>query len=38
MNGEEATRAVMLQLAVSSLFSKKGQKAFNKKIKELRGL
>lgn len=31
----EATRAILLQLAVSSLFSKRGSKVFEKKIKDL---
>lgn len=37
INREEATRAILIQLAASSLFSKKGGKAFDKKIKELTG-
>lgn len=35
LNREEATRAVMIQLAVASVISKKGSKAFQKKIKDL---
>jgi hypothetical protein len=37
VNREEATRAILVQLAASSLFSKKGGKAFDKKIKEMTG-
>lgn len=35
LNREEANRAIMVQLAVASVISKKGSKAFQKRIKEL---
>jgi hypothetical protein len=34
-NGMEATRAVLLQLAVSSVLSKEGGKAFREQIEKL---
>ncbi|ERP95695.1 hypothetical protein Q669_29440 [Labrenzia sp. C1B10] len=36
-NRAEATRATLLQLAVSSVLSKKAQKQFNKQVKKLAG-
>lgn len=35
VNREEANRAIMIQLAVASVISKKGSKAFQKRIKDL---
>jgi len=37
LNGAEATRALMLQMAVSSLFSQKGHSAFKKAVKDMLG-
>lgn len=37
LNQQEASRAVLLQMAVSSVISKKGQARFNKAMKELTG-
>lgn len=38
VNGLEATRAVLTQMAVSALFSKEAGKAFQEKIKQLSGV
>lgn len=35
LNREEANRAIMIQLAVASVISKKGSKAFQKRINDL---
>jgi hypothetical protein len=35
LDREEASRAVLLQMAVSSMLSKKAGEAFRKKIKEM---
>lgn len=35
LNREEANRAIMIQLAVASVVSKKGSKAFQKRIQDL---
>ena len=35
LNREEANRAIMIQLAVASVVSKKGSKAFQKRITDL---
>lgn len=35
VNRDEANRAILLQLAVSGVISKKGSKAFQKRIKDL---
>lgn len=35
INRDEANRAILLQMAVSAVISKKGNKAFQKRIKEL---
>ena len=35
LNREEANRAIMIQLAVASVISKKGSKAFQKRITDL---
>ena len=37
VNGDEVTRALLLQMAVSAQFSKKAMAAFKKKLKALSG-
>lgn len=37
LNQQEATRAVLLQMAVSSVLSKKAQARFDKQVKALTG-